>query len=105
MKSGWIVITGSLLLSCKVPNLDHCYNRATFPNSWCIENHESRPYCSPCEAEQNGCVREEPDPEECPEYIPGTDDAPTDDGGPTSGETDSSSSTGESTTESNRAAL
>jgi len=59
-----------LVAACKVPNLDHCLHKATDANAWCEEEHPELPFCSPCEAENNGCVDTEPTEEGCPEYTP-----------------------------------
>lgn len=53
---------------CRVPNEDHCLHKAVDSNEWCAENEEGRDFCSPCEAEHHGCVKEEPTEKECPEY-------------------------------------
>jgi hypothetical protein len=63
-----------MLVACKVPNLDHCLHKATDANGWCEEEHPELPYCSPCEAENNGCVGTEPTEESCPEYAPSSTD-------------------------------
>ena len=103
MKPVLVVIVGAALWACKVPNLDHCYHQSAKPNLWCIENHPSQPYCSPCE-QADGCVAIEPSLEDCPDYIPGTGE-PTDTESGTESETetvtdsdptDSGSSTGDS---------
>lgn len=57
--------------ACLLPNPDHCQNLALDPNAWCRAHHgEQRPYCSPCEADDNGCVSAEPSKAECPGYSP-----------------------------------
>jgi hypothetical protein len=58
-------------LRCVLPNPDHCYNLALDSHGWCSAQYgEDRPYCSPCAAEHNGCVSEEPSQAECSQYSP-----------------------------------
>jgi hypothetical protein len=54
--------------ACVVPNPDHCFNLASDTNAWCAAFGPERPYCSPCAVDNNGCVAEEPDPDDCPAY-------------------------------------
>jgi hypothetical protein len=54
--------------ACTVPNPNHCFNLAVDTNAWCAAVHPERPYCSPCAADDNGCVADEPDPDDCPAY-------------------------------------
>jgi hypothetical protein len=54
--------------ACVVPNPDHCFNLAIDANAWCAAVSPDRPYCSPCAADNNGCVAQEPDPDDCPAY-------------------------------------
>jgi hypothetical protein len=54
--------------ACTVPNPDHCFNLAIDTNAWCAAVHPEQPYCSPCAADNNGCVADEPDPDDCPAY-------------------------------------
>jgi hypothetical protein len=68
--------------ACVLPNPNHCQNLAIDPNVWCTEHYEDRPYCSPCMADNNGCVSEQPSEDECPEYTP-RPDTETDSGGAT----------------------
>jgi hypothetical protein len=78
---------------CVLPNPNHCQNLAVDPNVWCGAHYgEERPYCSPCTADNNGCVSEEPSAEECPEYTP-QPDAETDSETDSGTETDSDSGT------------
>ncbi|MFO7565718.1 MAG: hypothetical protein R6X02_23955 [Enhygromyxa sp.] len=57
--------------ACVLPNPDHCQNLALDADAWCSAQHgDARPYCSPCTAEHNGCVAEEPSEAECPQYSP-----------------------------------
>lgn len=61
--------------ACTVPNPDHCLHKDFDSNAWCAENQEGRPYCSPCEGENNGCVATEPTESECPSYsVPPADE-------------------------------
>jgi hypothetical protein len=39
---------------CRIPNEDHCGRRAG--DTTCVELDPSRPYCSVCEADHDGCV-------------------------------------------------
>ena len=60
--------------ACVLPNPNHCQNLAVDPNLWCSTYYgEERPYCSPCTADNNGCVSEEPSEDECPAYTPSLD--------------------------------
>lgn len=77
--------------ACVMPNPNHCQNLALDPNVWCSAHYgEDRPFCSPCTAEHNGCVSEEPSEAECPEYSPRpaseTDTGATDTGATDTGE-------------------
>ena len=58
----------SLIGSCTIANPNHCYNLGIDTNAWCAAVHPEQPYCSPCEADNNGCVADEPDPDDCPAY-------------------------------------
>jgi hypothetical protein len=58
----------ALAQACVIANPDHCFNLAIDTNAWCEAVHPDQPYCSPCKAENNGCVAEEPDPDDCPSY-------------------------------------
>ena len=60
-----------LAFGCRVDNTDHCLHKASDPHAWCVEELGSeRPYCSPCEAEDHGCVGQEPSRKDCPAYTP-----------------------------------
>jgi hypothetical protein len=59
---------GASLGGCTLANPDHCQNIAIDPNAWCASVHPDQPYCSPCEADDNGCVADEPSRDECPAY-------------------------------------
>jgi hypothetical protein len=43
-----------VLLGCRIPNEEHCGRRDG--DATCLEIDPSRPYCSVCEAEHDGCV-------------------------------------------------
>ena len=61
--------------ACQLPNPDHCFNLTDQPNTWCAKRDAARPFCSPCAAQDYGCVEVEPSEEECPLYTtpaPGT---------------------------------
>lgn len=52
--------------ACVLPNPDHCLHLALDSHAWCLAQYgDDRPYCSPCAAEQNGCVSAQPSPSEC----------------------------------------
>jgi hypothetical protein len=89
--------------ACVVPNPQHCFNLAADTNAWCAAFQPERPYCSPCAADNNGCVADEPDPDDCPAYTApaesgtaGTDTG-TDTGGTESGGTDTGDTGGTDT--------
>lgn len=103
-------VTGALLLgavvgvvglpACLLPNPDHCIHKAPDANAWCASVYDDRPYCSPCAAENNGCVAEEPTETSCPSYTAppldtgtdtdtGEDETGTDTGTETDTDTDS----------------
>ena len=71
---------------CVVPNPDHCLHRAIDANAWCAETFDDRGFCSPCEAENFGCVGAEPTAQECPSYSPAAPSGGSDTG--TAGTTD-----------------
>ncbi len=61
-----LAVFGMLAASaCRTQNPDHCLHRAEDADAWCSIEHTGVPYCSPCEAEMNGCVAEPPTPEVC----------------------------------------
>jgi hypothetical protein len=60
--------SGLAFAACTLPNPDHCLHRSADANAWCAEHEPTRPFCSPCVAENHGCVTESPTPAECPEY-------------------------------------
>lgn len=64
---------GLVLGACRISNEDHCVHKAIEADAWCAENVEGRPFCSPCAADEHGCVAERPDSEDCPAYTPDTD--------------------------------
>lgn len=59
---------GLAFAACTLPNPDHCLHRSADANAWCAEHQPTRPFCSPCAAENYGCVAESPSSSECPEY-------------------------------------
>ncbi|PRQ09436.1 hypothetical protein [Enhygromyxa salina] len=77
--------------ACQLPNPNHCQNIALDANAWCGAVYSDEPYCSPCEADNNGCVADEPTASECPAYT-----APAPDSG-TGTESDTDTSTDEGT--------
>lgn len=56
---------------CVVPNTEHCLHRDFNADAWCASTSSDRPFCSPCEAANFGCVSTQPTAEDCPEYTPG----------------------------------
>lgn len=81
--------------ACVLPNPDHCQNRALDPHAWCAYYYEQRPYCSPCAAENNGCVGEEPSEVECPAYSsPATETGAETETGTEETDTDTNTETG-----------
>jgi hypothetical protein len=71
MKFFWFAValgSGLSFGACTVANPNHCFNLAIDTNAWCAAVHPDQPYCSPCEADNNGCVADEPDPDDCPAY-------------------------------------
>ena len=91
--AGWI---GANLSGCVLRNPDHCFNLAADTNAWCADAHPEQPFCSPCEAENNGCVAEEPSEDECPEYSAQPPDTGTDTGTGTGETGGTGTDTGES---------
>jgi hypothetical protein len=88
---------GLSLGACILPNPNHCQNIAINPNAWCGSIYPDEPYCSPCEANNNGCVADEPDRDDCPAYTvpaPGTGTGTGTESGTDTGDT----STGETST-------
>lgn len=55
-------------LACKIPDPDHCANQSEPANAWCNAHYNSKSYCSPCIADNNGCVEFEPF--SCADYEP-----------------------------------
>lgn len=53
-------------VACRTFNPEHCLHLADDGDAWCASHHTGTPYCSPCEAESNGCVAEPPTLESCP---------------------------------------
>lgn len=73
-----------LVLGCEVSNEDHCVHKAIESDAWCAAEVPGKPFCSPCAAEQHGCVATQPSAASCPRYTPDsvattsdTDAAPT----------------------------
>ncbi len=62
----WAVFCTLAASACRSKNPDHCLHKAEDADAWCSIQHTGLPYCSPCEAELNGCVAKPPDPELCP---------------------------------------
>jgi hypothetical protein len=62
----WLLIT----LGCEVSNEDHCAHKAIESDAWCAEAVPDKPFCSPCEAAEHGCVAEQPNAASCPRYSP-----------------------------------
>jgi hypothetical protein len=91
---------GLLANACVLPNPNHCHNLAIDPNVWCAARFEDQPYCSPCVADNFGCVAAEPSTADCPEYTP-SEATETGDTGETedTGETGETEDTGETETE------
>jgi hypothetical protein len=82
--------------ACVLPNPNHCQNLDLDPNAWCSYYYgQERPYCSPCAAEANGCVSQEPSEDECPAYSR----SETDTGGTESESGDTESESGGTETE------
>ena len=75
---------------CRAENLDHCLHRAEDADAWCSVNHSGTPYCSPCEATNNGCVAEAPSADACALITPAPET--------TSASVSSTSATGASST-------
>ncbi len=69
-------------LGCEVSNEDHCVHKAIESDAWCAVEVPDRPFCSPCVAEQHGCVATQPSAASCPRYTP--------DGMASTGDTDTS---------------
>lgn len=57
-------------LACEVSNEDHCVHKAIESDAWCAAEVPGNPFCSPCVAEQHGCVAEQPTAASCPRYEP-----------------------------------
>lgn len=59
-----------LVLACEVSNEDHCVHKAIESDAWCAAEVPGKPFCSPCVAEQHGCVAKQPSEASCPRYEP-----------------------------------
>ncbi|MEM6293332.1 MAG: hypothetical protein AAGA54_18815 [Myxococcota bacterium] len=55
-----LLAAAAAVSACAIDNPDHCANQDTPGNDWCGARYSARPFCSPCEAENNGCVQYEP---------------------------------------------
>ncbi|HEY0136438.1 MAG TPA: hypothetical protein VGB85_20280 [Nannocystis sp.] len=60
----------TLGVACRISNEDHCVHKALDSDAWCAEQVPGKPFCSPCEAVDHGCVAARPDDEDCPAYAP-----------------------------------
>ena len=56
--------------ACEVSNEDHCLHKAIEADAWCAAEVPGQPFCSPCVAEQHGCVATQPNAATCPRYAP-----------------------------------
>lgn len=59
--------------ACRISNEDHCVHKALDADAWCAENVPDTKFCSPCEADEHGCVADRPG-DDCPAYTPDSDD-------------------------------
>jgi hypothetical protein len=74
-----------LAVGCRVDNPDHCLHKDSNPHAWCkAASQGERPFCSPCEGDEHGCVVDEPRERDCPAYIP-PDELESEDGEETDG--------------------
>lgn len=69
--------------ACEVSNEDHCIHKAIEADAWCAAEVPGQPFCSPCVAEQHGCVATQPTAATCKRYTP--------DSAASTGDTDTSS--------------
>ncbi len=60
----------ALGLACRVSNEDHCVHKSLDSDAWCAEAVPGKPFCSPCEAVDHGCVAARPNDDDCPAYMP-----------------------------------
>lgn len=60
----------TLGFACRISNEDHCVHKAIDSDAWCAEEVPGKPFCSPCEAVDHGCVATRPDDADCPAYTP-----------------------------------
>ena len=60
----------TLGVACRISNEDHCVHKAIDSDAWCAKAVPGKPFCSPCEAVDHGCVAARPDDEDCPAYAP-----------------------------------
>lgn len=80
---------------CRVPNTDHCLHKAADSNAWCADEHSGLGFCSPCEADNNGCVAQEPTEDECPDYSAAPNGSDTGSASSSTADTSGSGSTSE----------
>jgi hypothetical protein len=80
--------------ACQLANPNHCQNIAIDPNAWCGAVYPDEPFCSPCEADNNGCVADEPNQTDCPAYtVPASETGTDTDTGTDSGDDTDTSGT------------
>lgn len=84
---------GLSLGACQLPNPNHCQNIAVDANAWCASVYTDEPFCSPCEADNNGCVAAEPKRDDCPAYTAPAAETGTGTGTGTGTDTDTDTST------------
>ena len=86
-----MVTVVAALVACKVQNPNHCIHQDLPPNQWCQQEYEMLPFCSPCEAQDNGCTQNRP--MDCSDYS----DDPTTGAGTTGSGSSTSTSAGPGT--------
>jgi hypothetical protein len=69
--AAWLALLS--LQACRIANPNHCLHKDASGdgNAWCRMAEPQLPYCSPCAAENHGCVASEPTPQSCPDYSQG----------------------------------
>ncbi len=65
-----LLVALCLAPGCEVSNEDHCVHKAIESDAWCAEAVPGKPFCSPCEVAEHGCVAEQPSAASCPRYTP-----------------------------------
>lgn len=60
-------LAGGALGACRDINPDHCLHKAEDADAWCSVNTTGTPFCSPCVADNHGCVADPPGEDGCPE--------------------------------------